>query len=278
MEMARSKKQSGLDDSIEKKAEDFGEEVEALGRKFEKKMERHGKRLEACCDESECGCCFGTSRLFWPLFSAVMCLVVLFLAILALESWNWFANREIAAFLRINLGLFFCTSLFFGYAHYFSKRARKAYRPFSPLVTAAELVFAFWIAFSILAILGKYIPMPGMGSIISLFMENILPWFVLIALLGYAGLIFSGSGNEKEVVEMAETKNTEKENKVKRLYRSGKERILGGVCGGVAEYFNVDPTIVRLVWVLLALMGLIGVVLYIIAWIIVPRNPKDNWN
>ena len=63
--------------------------------------------------------------------------------------------------------------------------------------------------------------------------------------------------------------------KVKRLYRSKKERIIAGVCGGIAEYFNVDPTLVRLAWVVLALGWGTGVLAYIIAWIIVPENPKQ---
>jgi phage shock protein C len=60
----------------------------------------------------------------------------------------------------------------------------------------------------------------------------------------------------------------------KRLTRSEKERILGGVCGGLAEYFNLDPTLVRLVFVLLALAGGAGLLVYIILWIIMPRHPQ----
>ena len=71
----------------------------------------------------------------------------------------------------------------------------------------------------------------------------------------------------------------QKEKPVKKLYRSGKDRILGGVCGGIAEYFNVDPTVVRLIWAFgtLITMGT-GIVLYIIAWLVVPRNPKQKWD
>jgi len=58
----------------------------------------------------------------------------------------------------------------------------------------------------------------------------------------------------------------------KRLFRSKKDRILGGVCAGVADYFDVDPTIVRLIWVLLTLAWGAGLLLYIIAWIIVPEQ------
>lgn len=64
--------------------------------------------------------------------------------------------------------------------------------------------------------------------------------------------------------------------KTKKLYRSGNDRILGGVCGGLGEYFNVDPTLIRLVFVLLAFNGG-GILLYLVAWLIVPRNPKHKW-
>lgn len=65
--------------------------------------------------------------------------------------------------------------------------------------------------------------------------------------------------------------------KAKRLYRSGKDRILGGVCGGIGEHFNIDPTIVRLLWVFLTLVYGAGILLYLIAWFIIPRNPKHKW-
>lgn len=64
--------------------------------------------------------------------------------------------------------------------------------------------------------------------------------------------------------------------KVKKLYRSGKDRILGGVCGGIGEYFDIDPTLVRLFFILLGLNGM-GVFVYLIAWLVIPRNPRDKW-
>jgi len=63
----------------------------------------------------------------------------------------------------------------------------------------------------------------------------------------------------------------------KQLYRSGKNKVLGGVCGGLAEYFNIDPVIVRLIWILTCLVYGAGILLYIIAWIVIPRNPKHKW-
>ena len=66
--------------------------------------------------------------------------------------------------------------------------------------------------------------------------------------------------------------------KIKKLYRSGKDRILGGVCGGIGEYLEVDSTVVRLIWIALSLASYgAGIVAYILAWIIVPRNPKHKW-
>lgn len=59
----------------------------------------------------------------------------------------------------------------------------------------------------------------------------------------------------------------------KRLYRSRKDKVLAGVCGGIADYFEVDPTIIRLAWVVLVLLGGTGIVAYIIAAIIVPEEP-----
>ncbi|MCL6581426.1 MAG: PspC domain-containing protein [Firmicutes bacterium] len=60
----------------------------------------------------------------------------------------------------------------------------------------------------------------------------------------------------------------------RRLYRSTRERILGGVAAGIADYFDVDPTLVRLAWILFALAGGSGVIAYIIAWIIIPEEPS----
>jgi phage shock protein C len=59
----------------------------------------------------------------------------------------------------------------------------------------------------------------------------------------------------------------------KRLYRSRKQRIIAGVCGGIAEYFGIDPVLIRLAWVLFCLAGGAGVLFYIIAWIIIPPAP-----
>lgn len=63
-----------------------------------------------------------------------------------------------------------------------------------------------------------------------------------------------------------------KKSKKKRLYRSRNNRMIAGVCGGIAEYFDIDPTLVRLGWVLFTLAGGAGILVYFIAWIIIPEK------
>lgn len=64
-----------------------------------------------------------------------------------------------------------------------------------------------------------------------------------------------------------------------KLYRSKKNKVLAGVCGGLAEYFNVDATLIRLAWVLAVFFGGSGLVLYILAIVIIPEEkivPEKN--
>ncbi len=56
----------------------------------------------------------------------------------------------------------------------------------------------------------------------------------------------------------------------KRLFRSTRNKMICGVCGGVAEYINIDPTVVRLLWVLFSFAGGAGILVYLIAAIIMP--------
>lgn len=65
----------------------------------------------------------------------------------------------------------------------------------------------------------------------------------------------------------------------KKLYRSTTQKVFSGVCGGIAEYFDIDVTLVRLVWVVLTLPGFIhGILLYIIASIVIPENPRVDYS
>ena len=62
----------------------------------------------------------------------------------------------------------------------------------------------------------------------------------------------------------------------KHLYRSRQDRIIAGVCGGIAEYFGIDPVWTRLAAILLVFVKGFGILLYIILWVITPKNPKQK--
>lgn len=62
----------------------------------------------------------------------------------------------------------------------------------------------------------------------------------------------------------------------KKLYRSAQDKKIAGVCAGLAEYLNIDSTIVRLLLVVFCLLGGAGILLYLIAWLIIPEKPDYN--
>jgi phage shock protein C len=62
----------------------------------------------------------------------------------------------------------------------------------------------------------------------------------------------------------------------KRLYRAREGRVIAGVCAGLAAYLGVDPTLVRLAVAVVAVIGGIGVLLYLIAWIVIPEEDGDG--
>ena len=60
----------------------------------------------------------------------------------------------------------------------------------------------------------------------------------------------------------------------KRLNKSNDNRMIDGVCGGIAEYFDIDPTLVRLGWVMFCALGGSDILVYIIAAVVIPRRPE----
>ncbi|HIS24700.1 MAG TPA: PspC domain-containing protein [Candidatus Faeciplasma gallinarum] len=63
----------------------------------------------------------------------------------------------------------------------------------------------------------------------------------------------------------------------KKLYRSRFNKKICGVCGGIAEYFGIDPTVVRVIWVILAFLPVLPmIIIYIILALVIPENPNDT--
>ena len=69
-------------------------------------------------------------------------------------------------------------------------------------------------------------------------------------------------------------KRGSKKIKMKQLKRSNKEKMIAGVCGGIAEYFDMDPSIVRIIYVVVSVLSVAfpGILVYIIIWIIIPKS------
>lgn len=65
-------------------------------------------------------------------------------------------------------------------------------------------------------------------------------------------------------------------NEKKRLYRSRDGRVIAGVCAGLADYFGVDPTLVRLAFALFTIFGGAGILLYLCAWLVIPEQDGDG--
>ena len=62
----------------------------------------------------------------------------------------------------------------------------------------------------------------------------------------------------------------------KRLMRSTTDRWFGGVCGGLGDYFNIDPTVIRVVFFLLFWFGWGGALVYLVLWIVLPQEPAAD--
>lgn len=63
----------------------------------------------------------------------------------------------------------------------------------------------------------------------------------------------------------------------KKLYRSRKDKKLAGVCGGIAKYFKIDSSIVRLIWALAILCAGTGLLAYIVCAFVIPEEPEDDY-
>jgi len=249
---------------IEKRAKDFAEEVEAIGKRFGKRMERKGKKWEHFRPKP-----FG---LIGPLISSIFGIIFLSLGIWLL---NWinipmgsnFISR-LTNFIFTNLHWFFAFFVYSNYTEYFSKKYSKSYWIISPLTTSIGIVIVIWISIMILNIINASVASTLILTVSNFLYENLAGFFFLFLVLGYAFVTIKMLIMRPLEIEMKKTK---------RLYRSGKEKVLGGVCGGIAEYLDIDPTIIRLLWVLWFFVFGSGLLAYIIAWIIIPRNPKHKW-
>ncbi len=265
---------------FEQNMDHFGQEVEKIGKRIEESFEKTGRNIESWYDEK-----FG---LFGPVLSALIAFVILFIII---NIFSFFGrNRpwllDISTLLESLLLVFLIIFLLSSFSHYLSKKV-KPFRFVSPLIGAIVFIVWFWVAVKILTIIAVQFDLALVQTFSDLFELLIFPLAILILLLGYIGVITSSSKQfihhtprqeQTEKTESVNQKQTENQDEYKRLYRSGKDRMLGGVLGGLAEYLNVDPTILRILYVLLLFASVGFIILaYFVAWILIPRNPYHQW-
>ena len=135
------------------------------------------------------------------------------------------------------------------------------------------LLFPLWII-ALVLLIAVFLIILWIGAIINCLNSSLKPaekvlWLVVLLLFSIIGallyFIFAKSGSAKLVKE--------KPIKGKKLSRSRKNRMIAGVCGGIGEYLEIDPTVIRLIWVLLVFLSFgTAIIAYIVAWIIVPEK------
>lgn len=269
---------------VEKRFRDFGNEVEDVGNRFGKRVERHGREWERRCEfDNSFSKTFGV---LGPLITSVIGIIIMVLLTWVISFINnsiqsWLLN-DINAFLTGNIGVFFMLMLFFSYTSHFSKVNYRLYRLFSPVSVAVGIATCFWIGAHALQIMNTTLNIAFISSLVSYISQSIFLVFWLFLCVGYIVLAIIIATektlyqHEERAVERTKPVKAQNSEEVRRLYRSCKDKILGGVCGGIAEYLGIDPTIIRILWIIGTLAWGFGILLYIILWIIVPRNPYQK--
>jgi len=123
---------------------------------------------------------------------------------------------------------------------------------------------------SLLIIIGLFLLFRQLGLFYSFHFWHIpwqTVWAVLLILIG-AALLFNKTKTDKSEDEDGKPE--------KKLYRSRTQKMLGGVCGGLAEYFDIDVSVVRVLWVIGTLMSIgLGILAYLVMLIIFPEGPEE---
>lgn len=197
----------------------------------------------------------------------------------ALSGESAFAG-EISGFLGDTLLLFFLVFLLAFYFGYYSRKYPRETAMVSPLVTAIIVTFALWVVsriFNFLGETGSDDLMTAMGDMVASVLYII---FLLIVLLGYIGVIMKAGrlGGQVPMVSVPPMPPAQAPPAPyapgKRMGRSNRDKIIFGVCGGMAEYLDTDPFLVRVLWVVgTILTSGVLILAYLILAVITPKYP-----
>ncbi len=217
-----------------------------------------------------------------PLLKAFLGLIFVLLLMeifKALSSESLFAER-FSEFLGDTLLLFFLMFLLAFYFGYYTRKYPRESSIISPLITAIIVTFVLWVVSKAFGFLGESRSddfLTAMGDMVSSVLYII---FLLIILLGYIGVIMKASkvGFPPRNVNVPPVPPAPAAPQAsyapgKRMGRSSRDKIILGVCGGMAEYLETDPFLVRVLWVVGTLLtsGVL-ILAYIVMAIIMPEN------
>lgn len=263
---------------FERRVDDFAQEMGSLGKRVEKEFNARGGDFESWSDST-----LGIlGPLVWSLLG--LAFLVLIIGVMSLIGNSVQTFRDIADFLLANIWLIFALGLLFSYSNFFSRRYKEKFRWVQPIFTALGIVFGLWIASEIMLILATNFNIGFLETIASIMSTYLGVIFIVILAIGYVVFLISLMSSSGAFMVTQPYNQPERrydsipQGEYKRLYRSGRNRILGGVCGGMGEYANLDPNIIRIIWIILLVVSLgIAILGYFICWIIIPRNPYDTW-
>ena len=269
-------KQPSTSTDFEQRMNHFEEELERLGEKLEKKFDQAGKQIDTWYDST-----FGPVG---PIISSIIAFIFLSIFIKMLDYFgkNHAWITEISIFLESLLLIFFIVFLISGYSQYLSKKVQ-AFRYLSPIIGALIFIFWFWTALQVITLIGNNFDISILNAFSDLFSWLIFPIGLLILIIGYAGLFTAKHHHPPTQTQPPRhqsptTTQQSSSQEWKRLYRSNKDHIVGGVLGGIAEYTQIDPTIIRIIYIILLFASFGTMVLaYIVGWILIPRNPHHHW-
>jgi phage shock protein PspC (stress-responsive transcriptional regulator) len=218
-----------------------------------------------------------------PLLKAFLGLifVLLVMEILDALTGEWAFAGEFSSFLGDTLLLFFLVLLLAFFFGYYTRKFPRETAMVSPLVTAVIVTFVLWVVSRAFDIWGETRPddlMSAMGEMVASVLYII---FLLIVLLGYIGVIMKAGKFANTVppatvppVPPAPAAPPAPYAPVKRMGRSDRDKIIFGVCGGMAEFLDTDPFLVRVLWVVgTILTSGVLILAYLILAIIMPKNP-----
>lgn len=244
---------------------DFSLKIDHIGRRVENASQRFSNRFEKKFEKVNYW--YEGFSIIGPVIASMIRLIGFAIVIWLLEFVNSFLGiriiTSIDAFLLSNLGLFFVVFLAFSYISFLVRNFPRLHFFLRPLFFASGFSVAAWLAKSSIIASRAAIENQELFNIAIYMQENLLNIFMIILAVGYFALAF-------DIAFKSAKKNTSIDFRTKRLYRSTKEKVIGGVCGGISEYIGIDPVIIRLIWVAFALVWGYGVLLYLIAWIIIP--------